>query len=84
MHYHALILEELHGDTPRKKYLSLMNMKTQKPNGKWTKEQIENFLRHETMMSDHACKRLASQLSKGSILNLLIGSEPEDYTEQYE
>jgi hypothetical protein len=50
----------------------------------WTKEQVENFLRHETTMSDDACKKLASKLTKHNLINLLINSKPCDYIIRYE
>ena len=51
---------------------------------KWTKEQIENFLRKETTMTDDVCKRMASTLYKWSIIELANICDPEDYTERSE
>ena len=49
---------------------------------RWTKEQIENFLREETTMMDDACKRMASTLHKWAVLELAAKSNPDDYTER--
>ena len=46
----------------------------------WTKDQIENFLRQETLMSDDQCKKTASLLFKKDILNTAMFSINEDYT----
>lgn len=51
---------------------------------KWTKEQLENFFRHETMRSDDQCKKMASALTKNNLIDLLIKSNPSDYTERQE
>ena len=50
----------------------------------WTKEQIENFLRHETMMSDDQCKKVANTLFKKDILNMAMFLINEDYTHRIE
>lgn len=50
----------------------------------WTKEQLENFFRHETMYSDETCKKLAAKLVKDGIVEKLIRFSPEDYTERVE
>lgn len=50
----------------------------------WTKEQLENFFRHETQWGDEACKKIASKLAKNGILNLLLKSNPEAYTVRHE
>ena len=49
---------------------------------RWSKEQIENFLREETTMMDDACKRMATTLHKWAILELAAKSNPDDYTER--
>ena len=46
----------------------------------WTKEQIENFLRHETLMSDDQCKKTASLLYKEDIFNTAMFAINENYT----
>jgi hypothetical protein len=46
----------------------------------WTKEQLVNFLRKETMFSDARCRETASILHKDGRLSLLMRSEPSDYT----
>ena len=51
---------------------------------RWTKEQIENFLRQNTGMMDEACKRLASTLFNKDIVNTIINCDPEDYTKRTE
>jgi hypothetical protein len=51
---------------------------------RWTKEQIENFLRQETTMMDDACKRMASTLYKFAIIDLANKCDPNDYTERKE
>lgn len=49
---------------------------------RWTKEQIENFLRQETSMMDDTCKRMASTLFNKDIVNTTINCNPEDYTKR--
>ena len=49
---------------------------------RWTKEQIENFLRQETSMMDDACKRMAATLFNKDIVNTIINCNPEDYTKR--
>jgi len=51
---------------------------------RWTKEQIENFLRKETTMMDDACKRMAATLYKWAIIDLAMICNPDDYTERKE
>ena len=51
---------------------------------KWTKEQIENFLREETTMMDDACKRMAATLYKWAIIDLAMICNPDDYSERKE
>ena len=55
-----------------------------RPSKKWSKEQLENFLRHETTMSDDACKKLASILLKQNLVNLMVTSNPENYNTRKE
>lgn len=47
----------------------------------WTKEQLENFFRQETMLMDGSCKKLAGTLSKDNLIGLILKADPEDYTE---
>lgn len=50
----------------------------------WNKEQIENFLRHETMKNDTVCHTLAATLAKDNLLNKIIRANPEEYSERVE
>lgn len=50
----------------------------------WTKEQLENFFRHETMKSDEQCKKLASALHKNNLIDLLLKTKPSEYTQRME
>lgn len=50
----------------------------------WTKDQIENFLRHETTASDETCKRMASWLFKNGVFNIAGSCSPNDYSNRIE
>jgi len=46
---------------------------------KWDFETLKNFFRHETMLDDKKCEKMAMFLAKDNTISLLLRAKPEDY-----
>lgn len=59
-------------------------MRKEAINEGWNADGLENWFRHETTMTDEACRALARKLTKKNWINLIIKSDPSSYNHRIE